>query len=602
MAKEELDSQIDFFIQKYGQRKDEIENGLEFLTLHLFAQEKEFAGFLLGGEDPADADLSSYRCAGANDLKIDGLIYSEDLETVAIFQCAHRSKWSTDIEDKAAGFFNSLPNWLDPKIVATGNSNVVELLTDSSLDPERQQIFLYFVTTLAVNTESASKLFRMAEEIEGAYTSRGWRVSCIVMGRSELISKSIELANVRDYGLAQKVTLQIERDSFFEVEEPLPALVCSIKGNAIAAIYNNKSIKNKLFNQNVRLGMTTNINKEIVATAIHDENSKNFFYYNNGITAVCSKYEFIDDNTIEAENLQVVNGAQTVTALARSVGSGGAVTKSTNARVLFRLIATGEGGSRKSELADEITKYQNTQNAVKESDFFSNEPFQLWLSKNLASRLSNKGAIPAFYYQHKRGWKPSQKSGEAITIERLAQLRHAIYYGPAVSYNSPRLFWIKQEPHYWQAFGRKGQECQTWNEEEMAEIGWAIAWNLQLQSIADDLKRRSRSKTEEGFEPKYLGYLSRYVTSIAFQVVQRFVEDGDIPSFLEQVESKLVFDRCSSDIIRHIRLLLMNEMTNTYGMQGNSRLAVARDEKKFHMLKDQCIEAVRNGLVRLSSV
>jgi len=600
MAKEELDSQIEYYIDKYGQRKDEIENGLEFLTLHLFAQEKEFSGFLLGGEEPSEVDLSAYRCAGANDLRIDGLIYSEDLETVAIFQCAHRSKWNKDIEDKASGFFNALPNWIDPKIVSTGNSEVVELLSDAALDPDNQQIFLYFVTTLAINSDNASQLFRIAEEAEKSYAARGWRVTCLVIGRSELISKSIELANVRDYGLAQKVTFQIASDSYFEVEDPHPALVCSIKGNAIAAIYNDKNIKNKLFNQNVRLGMTSTINKDIAATAIDPEKSKNFFYYNNGITAVCSHYEFLDDNTISAENLQVVNGAQTVSALAKSVGSGGAVTRSTNATVLFRLIMTGEGGSRKSELADEITKYQNTQNAVKESDFFSNEPFQIWLSKNLANRLSNRGAVPAFYYQHKRGYKPTTRSGEAITIERMAQLRHAIYYGPAISYNSPRLYWIKGEPHYWQAFGRKGQECQTWNDTEFSEIGWAITANLNLQSEASDLKRRSRSKLEDNFEAKYLSYLSRYVTSIAFQVLQAVMVEEEIPTFQEQIQSKQVFDKYSNGIIRHIRILLLSEMKNTYGVQGNSRLAVARDVKKFDSLKDQTIEAVRSGLVKLS--
>lgn len=33
--------------------------------------------------------------------------------------------------------------------------------------------------------------------------------------------------------------------------------------------------------------------------------------------------------------------------------------------------------------------------------------------------------------------------------------------------------------------------------------------------------------------------------------------------------------------------------------KGNSRLALARDESKFESLKDQTIEAVRNGLVNL---
>jgi hypothetical protein len=39
-------------------------------------------------------------------------------------------------------------------------------------------------------------------------------------------------------------------------------------------------------------------------------------------------------------------------------------------------------------------------------------------------------------------------------------------------------------------------------------------------------------------------------------------------------------------------------MKNTYGIQGNSRLALARDEKKFDSIVEQTIEAVRNGIVK----
>ena len=303
------------------------------------------------------------------------------------------------------------------------------------------------------------------------------------------------------------------------------------------------------------------------------------------------------ENEITVSDFQVVNGAQTVSALARSVGSGSAVKKSTNAVVLFRLIQTGEQISRKSELADNITRYQNTQNVVRESDFFSNELFQLWLTKNLPEQLSNKGIIPGFYYQHKRGYKPNSRTGEAITIEKLAQLRHSIYYGPAISYNSPRLFWDSNEPHYWQAFGSKGLACTIWNQEEMSEIGWAIAVNIAIGKIAKELKSKSRKEGIKSDEATYLAYLSRYVTSVVFKIIATLVKQNKCPKFSELIANKTTYNIYCEPILTEVRKLLIADMKSVYGLQGNSRLAFARDIPKFEELVQTILTMVQSGLI-----
>jgi hypothetical protein len=296
-----------------------------------------------------------------------------------------------------------------------------------------------------------------------------------------------------------------------------------------------------------------------------------------------------------------VNGAQTVSALARSVGSGSAVKKPTNAVVLFRLIETGEQLSRKSDLADNITRYQNTQNVVRESDFFSNEPFQLWLSKSLPEQLSNKGIIPGFYYQHKRGFKPSSKTGESITIEKLAQLRHAIYYGPAVSYNSPRLFWDSSEPHYWQAFGSKGIPCTIWSQEEMNEIGWAIAVNIFVGRVAKDLKSKSRKDGLKSDESTYLAYLSRYVTSVVFKIIAALISRKQVPQFSELIANKTTYTMYCEPILTEVRKLLITDMKSVYGIQGNSRLAFARDVSKYEELVQTILTMVQSGLIEFKN-
>jgi hypothetical protein len=281
------------------------------------------------------------------------------------------------------------------------------------------------------------------------------------------------------------------------------------------------------------------------------------------------------------------------------VGSGGAAKKSTNAIVLFRLIATEEENSKKSALADNITRFQNTQNPVRESDFFSNEPFQLWLSTNLPQRLSNRGAVPGFYYQHKRGFKPTSKTGEVLTLEKLAQLRHAIYYGPTVNYNSPRLFWDVSEPYYWEAFGVAGKECTAWDDSQLADIGLALTIYLQLIAEAKSLGAKARKEAIRIEKSRYLGYLSRYLTAALMHVMFDLRIQGRLPSISDVIASKTNYAQYCKPLITEMRKALMVMMNDTYGKEGNSRLAVARDGKSFDSLVTQTLQMINSGLISI---
>ena len=595
MAKEEVFTQIEFYCRKYGHSLDKIELGLEFFAIHLICQEKEFFESILAGEDPQEADLAEYWAGGKDDLRIDGLLYNDDLTEIAVIQAAHRSKFGKELEEKAIAFFNSVPDWINPNVIEKGNSQVRELLAESSFNPSKQHVTLYFVTTLPINSENMKGVLRGAEEATTNYSNKRMNVEIKVLGPSELESRHVELANMRDFGLAEPISFEIQDHFSFEVLSPLRSITCAIKASSLADVYNRKNVKNKLFNQNIRLGITSNINGAISRTAIDPEDSGNFFYYNNGITATCSSF-VKTGNSITATNLQVVNGDQTVTALARSVGSG-AVKRATNAMVLFRLIETGEHNSKKNLLAENITRYQNTQNAVRESDFLSNEPFQLWLSKNLADNLSSKGICPGFYYQHKRGFRPANKSGEALTLERLAQLRHAIYYGPSISYNSPRLFWDMSERYYWEAFGSNGDECTAWNDSELAEIGLAITIDLHLKAEAKILKKRVRTEGIKSEESKYLAYLSRYVTAVVLQTIISAKDTADIPSFRELISSNTNFKTYVQPLVREARKEVGRVMKTSYGVEGNSRLAMARDVSYFESIVASMIDNIQSGLI-----
>ena len=71
-----------------------------------------------------------------------------------------------------------------------------------------------------------------------------------------------------------------------------------------------------LFQKNVRqsLGLSNRVNKGIKETIY--KNNKEFFFYHNGITALCNRMEFDEVSTkLTLNGLSVVNGCQSLTTI-----------------------------------------------------------------------------------------------------------------------------------------------------------------------------------------------------------------------------------------------------------------------------------------------
>ena len=144
---------------------------------------------------------------------------------------------------------------------------------------------------------------------------------------------------------------------------PRKTLVALIQGTRLVSLFSE--YHNLLFNLNIRLPLTTKkVNPDIVATAAN--HPRDFFYYNNGVSAVASSFE-LAGGTVTARRFQIINGAQTVSALYTAAAS----RSISKVQVLFRLTETAEeyGG----DFTEKIIRYNNTQNPVKVSDFFSND-------------------------------------------------------------------------------------------------------------------------------------------------------------------------------------------------------------------------------------
>jgi hypothetical protein len=146
-----------------------------------------------------------------------------------------------------------------------------------------------------------------------------------------------------------------------------------------------KEHSDKLLEKNIRkyLGLHGNrVNEGIQETLINQQKAPNFYFFNNGLTLVCTDFsynEFQEKNhLVKVEGLQIVNGGQTCMTilktqemLAASKLNGGDL--NAEASVLVRIYKLPKDNE---DIVASITKATNSQNPVDLKDLRSNDDIQ----------------------------------------------------------------------------------------------------------------------------------------------------------------------------------------------------------------------------------
>lgn len=192
------------------------------------------------------------------------------------------------------------------------------------------------------------------------------------------------------------------------------AYLTVVPGEALADIYLRHG--SRLLEGNVRtfLGRRGKINRGI-ATTLSTIPSR-FFAYNNGIAATASSVTKVmgPAGTIlltGIADLQIVNGAQTTASLASLKREGklpaGAVAVPMKLSVVAPTVA--------EELVPLISRFANSQNSVRESDFFANHPFHQRMEeisrRILAPAVGGALTQAHWYYERARGQHLNNQAG-----------------------------------------------------------------------------------------------------------------------------------------------------------------------------------------------
>jgi hypothetical protein len=139
-----------------------------------------------------------------------------------------------------------------------------------------------------------------------------------------------------------------------------------------------------LLDRNIRryLGLTVRVNEQIAATLKDPDQRSKFYFYNNGITIVCSKFAYNalseKDWVVQITGLQIVNGGQTsktIQQIQKEIGP-----EIGSAQVMVRIY---ELPVDDEELVQRITEATNSQSPVDLRDLRSNDAKQKFLSESI---------------------------------------------------------------------------------------------------------------------------------------------------------------------------------------------------------------------------
>lgn len=193
--------------------------------------------------------------------------------------------------------------------------------------------------------------------------------------------------------------------------------LAAVPGGLLASLYRRHG--SRLLEGNVRSFLTIRgkINRGIRETVMKEP--KHFLAYNNGISATASGVEYRDGVITKITDLQIVNGGQTTASLFYATQASREVDMPDVFVQMKLVVVSADEAMRMVPL---ISRFANSQNAVREDDFFSNSPFHVRmeeLSKRVLARpKSGMNFQTKWYYERTRGQYLNDRNRRSAVEQR----------------------------------------------------------------------------------------------------------------------------------------------------------------------------------------
>lgn len=376
-AEQELENNIALSIQEYIEENKENDSVVE--TGDLFCEWVLFNIFELR----EDEVLEATEISGKHDNGIDAVFeYNNEL-------CILQSKYNNSHKIDCIHRFISDCKRIVEELPTTNREKVIEVCHSIRKSyNNNENINCYYITDKGFGEWELEQIKQPLSEVKGTNKNLSFHIYDF-----ENIRENIEIKKgmLPRYFRNKPIDIRISNKNF--EDELATTLVAMVKLKDFAKFVNDGG--NTLFFSNIRnyLGKNTSINKGIKDTL--ENNTDKFWFFNNGVTIVCD--EFINyRNKVTIKAPQIVNGCQTAKSIWHHYHNTlNKISKEEDGHLLIKVIKTRVDDNQKKILRDSITKYTNSQNAVRGLDFYALDEFQ----RELKERLKTYG----YYYEIQRG-------------------------------------------------------------------------------------------------------------------------------------------------------------------------------------------------------
>jgi AIPR protein len=425
---------------------------------------------------------------------------------------------------------------------------------------EGWNINLYFVST----GSASDRLKGLATTLDQSIKKKHPNVNFLLFDFYDLKERYVTSKSI-DATISEFVDITFPKEYFILKEKPYRTILSVIKGNTLVNLY--KKEKESLFAHNVRSFLGKRVNKDVVETAV--KSPDDFYYFNNGVSAICTKIEKLAGNSYRFHHFQVINGAQTIGSL-KAAGN-----LDPSCEVILRIT---EGASVKTEKGfnADIIRYNNTQNVVRASDFRANDKIQLWLEKRF-NELKARGAIKfPLRYVRKRSFHRVREA-EPLKLEELAKIRFAYFNEPTRCVADPRSLWTSSEDggFYEVAFGASGELQDAWSDATFNETLFAV---LVFFEIIDRFRKLIKQDRQKYFFLQRLRYWALSLAAIHLRSSRR--------SYAELIEAGSAFDKWFDEFWKDS----FRELVAAYSRAQEDKIsnfALARNETRWERIKQQ---------------
>ncbi|WP_216352507.1 AIPR family protein [Aquaspirillum sp. LM1] len=227
------------------------------------------------------------------------------------------------------------------------------------------------------------------------------------------------------------------------------------------------------------------MNTAIHATLLDPAKSENFYFYNNGITVVCDKFDYNafqkSDYKVQLKNMQVINGGQTCKTIQETLSGQRDDRAGESAYVMIRIYQLAENHK---DFVNDITYATNSQNPVDLRDLHSNDEIQ----KALELGIQELG------YSYKRQREEGGGGSNVITSSIVAEAVLTIW---------------RQRPHQ-AKFLRREHFGKLYNDIFTGlNSAQAVLAVLIFRDVENERKRPSRPNPAE-----FIPYASHYLSML----------------------------------------------------------------------------------------